>query len=221
MLGSLSVETHWPFSFLASSPPLAKTQEMPLRQSWPPRKKPEKSLISRGFFVVMVFTAVLNSSRVVGVLTPGLLPDVGAGEHVARAEVVGQRELLAVDRADVDEGLEQLGAAELLVEVGDVAEGADVGERRGLRVAELGDVGRVLRVGQRGRQLGDDVAPALLLDLERGAGLRLEGVLQVGPQLLGRVTADDPEGDRLAGVVGLARRRRRRTVEPVAPRHRR
>ena len=49
MFGSERVETHWPFSFLARSPPLAKIHEMPLRQSWPPMKKPEKFLMWRGF----------------------------------------------------------------------------------------------------------------------------------------------------------------------------
>ena len=46
---------------------MAKIHEMPLRQSWPPMKKPEKFLMSLGFFVAIVATAVLNSSSVVGV----------------------------------------------------------------------------------------------------------------------------------------------------------
>lgn len=70
VFGSDSVEVHWPPSFLASSPPLAKTHEMPLRQSWPPMKKPEKSLMFFGFLLVIVFTVALNSSRVFGTLTP-------------------------------------------------------------------------------------------------------------------------------------------------------
>ena len=201
MFGSERVETHWPFCFLARSPPLAKIQEMPLRQSWPPMKKPEKFLMSRGFFVAIVFTAALNSSRVFGVVDAGLLPDVLAHEHVARAEVVGQRVLLAVDAAGLDEGREQLAAAELLVHVAHVAERADVGEGRGLGVAELDDVGSVLGVGERRGQLRDEVAPGLLLDLEGRPGLGLEGVLEVGPQLVRRVTAGEPQGDRLLRVV--------------------
>ena len=68
--GSERVETHWPFSFLARSPPLAKIHEMPLRQSWPPMKKPEKFLMWRGFYCATFVTAALNSSRVVGASTP-------------------------------------------------------------------------------------------------------------------------------------------------------
>ena len=49
---------------------MAKIHEMPLRQSWPPMKKPEKFLMSRGFSWATFATAALNSSRVVGVLTP-------------------------------------------------------------------------------------------------------------------------------------------------------
>jgi hypothetical protein len=33
LFGSERVETHFPFSFLARSPPLAKIHEIPLRQS--------------------------------------------------------------------------------------------------------------------------------------------------------------------------------------------
>ena len=70
LFGSDSVDTHCPFSFLARSPPLAKIQEMPLRQSWPPMKKPLKFLMLRGFFAVIVVTAVSNWSSVFGALTP-------------------------------------------------------------------------------------------------------------------------------------------------------
>src|SRR6188472_223031 len=68
--GSERVETHLSPSFFARSPPLAKIHEMPLRQSWPPMKKPEKFLMWRGLPCATLVTAALNSSRVVGVLTP-------------------------------------------------------------------------------------------------------------------------------------------------------
>ena len=70
LFGSDSVEVQVPLAYLARSPPLAKIHEMPLRQSWPPMKKPEKSLMFFGFLVVMVFTVALNSSRVLGTSTP-------------------------------------------------------------------------------------------------------------------------------------------------------
>ena len=65
-----------------------------------------------------------------GHLDASSLVDVLAVEHVAGAEVVRQRVVLAVHLADLDEGLQQLVAAEFCVQVGDVGEGADVGERR-------------------------------------------------------------------------------------------
>src|SRR6478735_4995869 len=68
--GSDRVLVQVPLSTLARSPPLAKIHEMPLRQSWPPMKKPEKSLMWRGLSCATLVTAALNSSRVVGALTP-------------------------------------------------------------------------------------------------------------------------------------------------------
>ncbi len=209
MFGSLRVETHCPFSFFARSPPLAKTHEMPLRQSWPPMKKPEKFSVPRGFFCGdgLHRGVELLERRRLG--DAGLLPHVGAREDVARAEVVGEGVLLAVDRARLDEAGEQLGTAELVVHVGDVEEGADVGEGRALGVAELDDVGAVGGVREGRRQLGDEVTPRLLLDGQGRAGPALEGVDEVGAQLVAGVTPGEPEGDGLARVgrrVGRGRR---------------
>ncbi len=69
LFGSDSVGVKVPLlPYFARSPPLANPRDA-LRQSWPPMKKPEKSLIFFGFLVVMVFTVSLNSSRVFGTLT--------------------------------------------------------------------------------------------------------------------------------------------------------
>jgi hypothetical protein len=139
----------------------------------------------------------------------GFLPHVLAHEHVPRAEVVGQRVLLAVDRPGVDEGLEQLVATEGVVLVGDVEEGADVGERGALGVAQLDDVRGVRGIRQGGRQLGDEVTPRLLLDLQGRAGVGLERVREVGrsssgvsPPASHRVIpwAAFPAGDEVPGL---------------------
>src|SRR5690606_39063431 len=95
------------------------------------------------------------------------VPDVRAVEHVARAEVVRQGEILALDLADLDERGQQLVATELRVQRREVTERTDGREGRRLRVADLDDVGGVRGVGQCRRERGDEVAPLLLLDDER------------------------------------------------------
>ena len=175
---------------LASSPPLAKIHEMPLRQSG------RRCRSRTGCRCVERLARVsLNSSSVVGTVDAGCRPDVLAVEDVARTEVVRQRVVRAVDRADLDEGLEQLVAAELVVHVADVAERTDVGERRRPGVADLGDVGGVLGVGKRGGELGESVAPALLLDGEGAAGGILVLGLEVVAQRVGGVATHQPERD--------------------------
>ena len=65
-----------------------------------------------------------------------------------------------------------------------------------LRVADLDHVRGVLLVRQGRGQLGDQVAPVLLLDRQRRAGVLVgERLDEVVAQLLGGVTTGDPQGD--------------------------
>ena len=88
--------------------------------------------------------ASTNSSIVVGHLEPGCLEQVGAVDDDAGAGVVGHAVELAVVGARLDQALQQVVAAEVVLVVGEVDQRAGGLERLGLGVAQLDDVGAVV-----------------------------------------------------------------------------
>src|SRR5690606_2207831 len=115
----------------------------------------------------------------------------------AVGEVPGRRVLLALVDGRLVERLGPL-AADLGLEVTEVGEATGLGVGRGLGVADLEDVRRVL-LGQRGGQLLLDAVPLLDLELDLRLGLLLELGGQVLLPLVRRGAVHHPDRERLAG----------------------
>src|SRR5690606_13204618 len=152
-----------------------------------------------------------------GVLETGVRPDLLVVEDDAVGEVPGRRVLLALVDGRLVERLGPL-AADLGLEVTEVGEATGLGVGRGLRVADLEDVRRVL-LGQGGGQLLLDAVPLLDLELDLRLGLLLELGGEVLLPLVRRRAVHHPHRERLAGVAVRARLLVPVTVVPAARGH--
>ena len=129
-----------------------------------------------------------------------LLEQVLAVHDDAGAAVVRHAVELAVVGAGLDQAVDQVVAAQVVLELGQVDHGAGRLVRLGLRVAHLEDVGAVL-----GRQHGvepvDEPVPLLPLDLDRDVRVLLRelGLGQLD-HLVGRVGPVEPDTQRGLGV---------------------